>query len=295
MWQFLYSLLTITESKHREIIEWTSNLHKREFRILEPESIAIWWGHQKNKPNMSYDKLSRSLRYYYNKGILKKIPGERYVYRFLIDPEHMYRYIGTSDCRPKLKPMPPAAKISMSKNQHSSNIDFKTNSMLIITKDYEPLEKKFNSNIKTAEIKESTRVSTVLSSQSDCKPSNNLLLVNSMMQNPSSMRNPVELGHETGSLFMKRRQSLEYAITNCCKRNPMKIALSNDSTSCPSKLRNSFESLFPNDLGDDSHAQCITSLDTFATSQINISEPIYARAVGQSKDMSQVNIPQKCL
>ena len=293
MWQFLYSLLTTTESKHREIIEWTSNIHEREFRMLEPESIAVWWGHHKNKPNMSYDKFSRSLRYYYDKGILKKIPGERYVYRFLIDPEHMYRYIGTSDCRPKLKPMPPAAKIAMSKNQHASNIDFKTNSMPIITKDPESLEKKFNSNTKTAEIKESTRANRVLLAQSDCKPSNNLLPVNSMMQNSSSMGNLVELGHETGSLSMKRSRSLEYAITNCCKRNAKQIALSENSTSCPPKLRNSYESLFPNNLRDYSHAQCITSQDAFATSQISTSEPLYVRAVGHSKDLSQVNMPQK--
>lgn len=84
--------------------------------MLEPEAIAVWWGHHKNKPNMSYDKFSRSLRYYYDKGILKKIPGERYVYRFLIDPEHMYRHIGISECRPKLKPMPQAAKLAMTKH-----------------------------------------------------------------------------------------------------------------------------------------------------------------------------------
>ena len=113
----MYSLLTDPEKKYSNIIEWTSNMKDREFRMLEPEAIAVWWGHHKNKPNMSYDKFSRSLRYYYDKGILKKIPGERYVYRFLIDPEHMYRHIGISECRPKLKPMPQAAKLAMTKHQ----------------------------------------------------------------------------------------------------------------------------------------------------------------------------------
>jgi hypothetical protein len=32
---------------------------------------------------MNYDKLSRSLRYYYEKGIMQKVAGERYVYRFI--------------------------------------------------------------------------------------------------------------------------------------------------------------------------------------------------------------------
>ena len=116
LWQFMYSLLTDPDKKYSNIIEWTANIKEREFRMLEPEAIAVWWGHHKNKPNMSYDKFSRSLRYYYDKGILKKIPGERYVYRFLIDPEHMYRHIGISECRPKLKPMPQAAKLAMTKH-----------------------------------------------------------------------------------------------------------------------------------------------------------------------------------
>ena len=34
---------------------------------------------------MNYDKLSRSLRYYYEKGIMQKVSGERYVYKFICD------------------------------------------------------------------------------------------------------------------------------------------------------------------------------------------------------------------
>ena len=115
LWQFLYTLLHDPDKKYQELIEWTANVKSREFRLLEPESIAIWWGEHKNKRNMSYDKLSRSLRYYYDKGIIRKIPGERYVYQFRIDPELMYKHIGNSDCRPKLKPMPHSAKMAMSK------------------------------------------------------------------------------------------------------------------------------------------------------------------------------------
>lgn len=39
---------------------------------------------------MNYDKLSRSLRYYYDKGIMQKVSGERYVYRFVYDPELLF-------------------------------------------------------------------------------------------------------------------------------------------------------------------------------------------------------------
>jgi aminopeptidase-like protein len=44
----------------------------------------------KNRPAMNYDKLSRSLRYYYEKGIMQKVAGERYVYKFVCDPEALF-------------------------------------------------------------------------------------------------------------------------------------------------------------------------------------------------------------
>lgn len=39
---------------------------------------------------MNYDKLSRSLRYYYEKGIMQKVAGERYVYKFVCDPNALF-------------------------------------------------------------------------------------------------------------------------------------------------------------------------------------------------------------
>jgi hypothetical protein len=44
----------------------------------------------KNRPAMNYDKLSRSLRYYYEKGIMQKVAGERYVYKFVCEPEALF-------------------------------------------------------------------------------------------------------------------------------------------------------------------------------------------------------------
>ena len=111
-------MLTDKEGKYRNLIEWTHSAKERQFRLLEPDAIAVWWGHHKNKPNMSYDKLSRSLRYYYDKGIIRKINGERFVYRFCIDPEVMYKHMGTSNARPQLKPMPQDAKVAIN-NEHS--------------------------------------------------------------------------------------------------------------------------------------------------------------------------------
>ncbi|RMZ93362.1 ETS translocation variant 4 isoform X1, partial [Brachionus plicatilis] len=80
LWQFLLQLLN---SKGNEsIIEWTKK-SSSEFKLLDPEEVARLWGIQKNRPTMNYDKLSRSLRYYYEKGIMQKVSGERYVYKFI--------------------------------------------------------------------------------------------------------------------------------------------------------------------------------------------------------------------
>jgi len=80
LWQFLLQLLSQEDTS--TIIEWTK-LNAAEFKLLDPEEVARRWGIQKNRPTMNYDKLSRSLRYYYEKGIMQKVAGERYVYRFI--------------------------------------------------------------------------------------------------------------------------------------------------------------------------------------------------------------------
>lgn len=67
-----------------------------------PLQVARRWGKRKNKPKMNYEKLSRGLRYYYDKNIIHKTSGKRYVYRFVCDlqnllgfaPEELHAILG---------------------------------------------------------------------------------------------------------------------------------------------------------------------------------------------------------
>nr|XP_060636787.1 ETS translocation variant 4 [Anolis sagrei ordinatus] len=99
LWQFLVALLDDPSNSH--FIAWTGR--GMEFKLIEPEEVARLWGIQKNRPAMNYDKLSRSLRYYYEKGIMQKVAGERYVYKFVCEPEALFSLAFPDNHRPPLK------------------------------------------------------------------------------------------------------------------------------------------------------------------------------------------------
>ncbi|RCN47681.1 Ets-domain protein [Ancylostoma caninum] len=79
LWQFLLELLV--QGEHPQLIQWTNR--EGEFKLLDAEAVARLWGQRKAKPHMNYDKLSRALRYYYDKNIIKKVIGQKFVYRFV--------------------------------------------------------------------------------------------------------------------------------------------------------------------------------------------------------------------
>ncbi|XP_061462750.1 ETS translocation variant 3-like protein [Rhineura floridana] len=79
LWHFILELLQKEEFRH--VIAWQQGEYG-EFVIKDPDEVARLWGRRKCKPQMNYDKLSRALRYYYNKRILHKTKGKRFTYRF---------------------------------------------------------------------------------------------------------------------------------------------------------------------------------------------------------------------
>ncbi|XP_053692519.1 LOW QUALITY PROTEIN: DNA-binding protein D-ETS-6 [Sabethes cyaneus] len=78
LWQFLLELLA--DSSNERFIHWEGT--NGEFKLIDPDEVARRWGERKAKPNMNYDKLSRALRYYYDKNIMTKVHGKRYAYKF---------------------------------------------------------------------------------------------------------------------------------------------------------------------------------------------------------------------
>uniref|UniRef100_A0A8V0X552 ETS domain-containing protein n=1 Tax=Gallus gallus TaxID=9031 RepID=A0A8V0X552_CHICK len=73
LWHFILELLR--QERYRHVIAWQGDYG--EFVIKDPDEVARLWGARKCKPHMNYDKLSRALRYYYNKRILHKAKGKQ--------------------------------------------------------------------------------------------------------------------------------------------------------------------------------------------------------------------------
>ncbi|XP_073814980.1 DNA-binding protein Ets98B isoform X2 [Musca autumnalis] len=87
LWQFLKELLSAPHI-NGTAIRWIDR-SKGIFKIEDSVRVAKLWGKRKNRPAMNYDKLSRSIRQYYKKGIMKKTErSQRLVYQFC-QPYHM--------------------------------------------------------------------------------------------------------------------------------------------------------------------------------------------------------------
>lgn len=81
LWQFLKELLAAPQ-QNGTAIRWLDR-SKGVFKIEDSVRVARLWGRRKNRPAMNYDKLSRSIRQYYKKGIMKKTErSQRLVYQF---------------------------------------------------------------------------------------------------------------------------------------------------------------------------------------------------------------------
>ncbi|XP_078463213.1 ETS-related transcription factor Elf-5-like [Lampetra planeri] len=83
LWEFLRDLLLgqAEGGGGAGLLRWEDR-QAGSFRFVRAGDVARLWGERKRNPGMTYEKLSRAMRYYYKRGILERVDGRRLVYRF---------------------------------------------------------------------------------------------------------------------------------------------------------------------------------------------------------------------
>ena len=116
LWQFILELLG--DHNCKDFIAWTGN--DLEFKVINSRELARRWGRRKNNARMNFDKLSRAMRYYYEKNIIKHIPGQRLVYRYCRNPDDI---VFTQLLKTAMGTLPPETRLiaPVTTNPHFAN------------------------------------------------------------------------------------------------------------------------------------------------------------------------------
>ncbi|XP_069095046.1 ETS-related transcription factor Elf-3 [Pleurodeles waltl] len=80
LWEFIRDIL-IHPELNEGLMKWEDR-SEGIFKFLRSEAVAQLWGQKKKNTSMTYEKLSRAMRYYYKREILERVDGRRLVYKF---------------------------------------------------------------------------------------------------------------------------------------------------------------------------------------------------------------------
>ncbi|KAK2585913.1 hypothetical protein KPH14_010497 [Odynerus spinipes] len=80
LWEFIRDLLRNRETCP-SLICW-EDYSQAKFRFVKSDEVAKRWGSRKGNTKMTYEKLSRAMRYYYKSKIFQPVLGRRLVYQF---------------------------------------------------------------------------------------------------------------------------------------------------------------------------------------------------------------------
>ncbi|XP_051169190.1 ETS homologous factor-like isoform X1 [Leptopilina boulardi] len=80
LWEFIRDLLR-NRKTCPSLICW-EDYSQAKFRFVRSDEVAKLWGSRKGNTKMTYEKLSRAMRYYYKRKIFLPVLGRRLVYQF---------------------------------------------------------------------------------------------------------------------------------------------------------------------------------------------------------------------
>ncbi|OCT94564.1 ETS-related transcription factor Elf-3 isoform X1 [Xenopus laevis] len=80
LWEFIRDIL-LHPDLNQGLLKWEDR-SEGVFKFLRSEAVAQLWGQKKKNSSMTYEKLSRAMRYYYKREILERVDGRRLVYKF---------------------------------------------------------------------------------------------------------------------------------------------------------------------------------------------------------------------